>query len=394
MKTTIIKKPGHPLLHLILGVAGGLSLIILLILLFVSGRISAPLVHQQGASRWAGDGTLDFEQVSVFQSIAQSLDPSVIESAGQSVDNKLNEAGIPEANYLICYGGETSVAISSESGGSSAEAYLVGGDFFQLHGFRFLYGTGFQPEDVMQDRIVLDELAAWQLFSSNDCVGLPVSIEQDTYYVAGVVERETDDCTAEVYGESPRVYLSYKQWNQDAILSDGETTPVTFCEAVLPEPVDDFALSTFAEAIHVDEDSVRNNTERFDLAPLWENLQSLHLQGVLSNAVVYPYWESAAILAANQRSILLIPMLIFLILPVGWAIYAVIWAWRLIKAGGYGVYMIADRVNEHHKTNRYLKVMAERRREKERMIQFEDNDEEEPVSVAGIIDDDVDAGGL
>ncbi len=334
MKTTIIKRPGHPLLHLILGAAGGVSLIILLILFFVSWGISKPLAHQQGAERWAGGGTLDFEQVSVFRSVAEPLNATQIESAGESIDRKLTEAGIPDAKYLICYGGDASVSIQSENGNCNAAASLVGGDFFQLHGFKFLYGAGFQPEDVMQDRIVLDELAAWQLFSSNNCVGLPVTVGGELYYVAGVVEQETDNCTAEVYGEKPRVYLSYKQWNQDAILSERETTPVTFCEAVLPEPVDDFALSTFASAIGIDEDLVRNNTERYDIGPLWENLQSLHLQGVLSNAVVYPYWESAAMLAANQRSILLIPMLIFLFLPIGWGIYGVIWVWRFIKAGG------------------------------------------------------------
>jgi len=393
MKTTIIKKPGHPLLHLILGAAGVLSLVILLILTAVSHHISAPLLHQQGAERWAGGGDLAYEQVSIFRPVAESLNAASIERCGESIDMKLNEAGIPDASYLVAYGGETTATVLSENGRSSALMTLVGGDFFQLHGFKFLSGTGFMPEDVMQDRLVLDELAAWQLFSSNNCVGMSVTINGDVYYIAGVVEQETDDCSAECYGDKPRIYASYQNWNLDATLTGGALTPVTFCEAILPEPVDEFAQSTFAAAIGVDEDDVRNNSERYDLVPLWDNLQELHLQGVLSNAVVYPWWESAAMLAANQRSILLIPMAIFLLLPLGWAVYGVIWVWRMIKAGGHGVYLVADKLNERRKTSKYLKSQAQRRLERERMILCED-DEEDPVPAVGAADDDFGPDGL
>lgn len=395
MKTTIIKKPGHPLLHLILGAAGLLSLLLLLVLCAVSRRISSPLLHQQGGERWQGTGDLAYEQVSVFHSVAESMDASAIEACGTTIEDKLNEAGIPNASYLVCYGGEESASVISENGRSNALVTLVGGDFFQIHGFEFLAGAGFQPDDVMQDRIVLDELAAWQLFSSNNCVGMAVTIQGETYYVAGVVAQETDRCSAECYGEKPRIYASYEQWNRTSRLSGGSLTPVTFCEAVLPEPVDDFAVSTFQSAIGVNEDEIRNNTERYDLLPLWENLQSLHLQGILSNAVVYPWWESAAMLAANQRSILLIPIALLLLLPLGWVVYGVLWLWRGLKAGGYGVYLAADRLNERRKTKKFLDAMAQRRREKERMILCEDNDlEETSLSDPGAVDDHFDSDSL
>ncbi len=395
MKTTIIKKPGHPLLHLILGAAGVLSLLGAMVLLAVSRSISAPLLHQQGAERWMGGGTLAYEQVSVFRSVAESLNAATIEACGPTIESKLNDAGIPDASYLLCYGGEENAQVTSENGRSNAQMTLVGGDFFQLHGFTFLSGAGFQPEDVMQDRVVLDELAAWQLFSSNNCVGMPVSIGGDVYYVAGVVALETDDCSAACYGEKPRIYASYQHWNLENVLSSTALTPVTFCEAILPEPVDDFAISTLNAAISVEKDEICNNTERYGFLPLWANLRNMHMQGILSNAVVYPYWESAAMLATNQRSMLLVPIVLLLLLPLGWAIYGVVLIWHAIKAGGYNVYQLADRLNERRKTSKYMKAMAQRRREKERMILCENDElEENTLPGTGLADDDIDSDGL
>lgn len=409
MKTVYIRKPGHPLLHLILGAAGCLSLIVLLILLWVSSRISRPLLHQQGAERWQGTGAQQYEQVSVFRSVADCLDANTIENADQTIQTKLEEAGIPEASYLVCYGSEMNAAVRSDNGSSNAVMTLVGGDFFRLHGFQFLTGAGFLPDDVMQDRVVLDELAAWQLFSSNDCVGMQVTIQGDVFYVAGVVAPETDSCTGECYGEKARIYASYPYWNrssenppteESAQADTSSSTPVTFCEAVLPEPVDDFAIATLAAAISVDQDEIRSNTERYSLEALWDNLRTLHMQGILSNAVVYPYWESAAMLAANQRSVLLVPIFIFLLLPLGWAVYGLIWLWRLVKAGGHGVVSVADRVVERRRTKQYLKTMAQKRRRTERTDKdVDENEDDQPMdtdtlSVVGSTDDGYDADGL
>lgn len=364
MKTTRIIRSRHPLLQLVLGAVGLLTLLAFLILWGIVGRIGAPMVHQQGAERWQGEGALRYEQVSVFRSVADGLNAQTIEAADTVIDLKLNDAGIADASYLIAYGAEQNARAVSQNGRCDAALTWVGGDFFRLHGFAFLSGTGFQPEDVMQDRVVLDELAAWQLFSSNNCVGLSLTIDGNTYYVAGVVEQETDNATAECYGEKPRIYASYTGWQWQA--GEDASLPVTFCEAVLPEPVDDFAAATFAAAIGVEEKELCNNTERDTFTALWDNLQGLHMQGILSNAVVYPYWESAARLAANRQSLLLVPMLLCLIVPLGWGVYGVICLWRLVKAGGRGVAKLADNVIERRRTNRYLKAMALRRQMKER----------------------------
>lgn len=378
MKTTVIRRPKHWLLQLILGGVGVLSLLVFGILCAVAAHISSPLLHQQGAARWQGDGTLRYDQVSVFRSAAEGLNAQKIEAAGTSIETELNKAGSPNASYLIAYGAETTIQATSQNGRSDAALMLVGGDFFRIHGFTFLAGTGFLPDDVMQDRVVLDELAAWQLFSSDNCVGLSMTMNGREYYVAGVVAIETDDASAACYGDKPRIYASYTGWP----VAEGDAAlPVTFCEGILPEPVDEFALATFATAIGVDKDEVVDNTDRFTVPALWSNLRGLHMQGILSNAVVYPWWESAARLAANRRSLLLVPMAMALLVPLGWGVWGAVCLYRLIRAGGRGVVQLADNVVERRRTRNYIKAQALKRQAKERNEQYADEQSVEAGAV-------------
>lgn len=382
MKTKVIRRPKHLMRKLILGGVGALGLLVFGILCVAAGRISSPLLHQQGAGRWQGEGALRYDQVSVFRSVAEGLNAQGILSAGASIEAELDKAGCPDASYLIAYGAETAAQAVSDNGRCDAALTLVGGDFFRLHGFCFLAGAGFLPGDVMQDRVVLDELAAWQLFSSNDCVGLSMTMNGREYYVAGVVAIETDGASAACYGDKPRIYASYTGWPA----AEGEQAlPVTFCEGILPEPVDGFALATFAAGIGVDKEEVLDNTDRFTVPALWENLRGLHMQGILSNAVVYPWWESAARLAANRRSLLLVPMAIALLAPLGWGVWGVICLYRLIRAGGRGVARLADDVAERRKTRNYLKAQALRRQATERNEHnaYEQSVEADAVPAAG-----------
>ena len=362
----------HPILLLVLAIVGGVSLTALLILWRISSGISGALPHEQGALRWQGEGELEYAQVSVYRPVANPLSVSMIESSGDAIKAKLSDAGIPDAAYLIDYGAELTCGADSDGGNCSAALTLVEGDFFRLHGFRFLSGDGFRPDDVMQDRVVLDELAAWKLFSSNNCAGLRVHINGRDFYVAGVVERETDRYAKLCYGEEPRIYASYRGWYNTPGVEAGDPAPVTFCEAVLPEPVDGFAADAFVAGIGLDEDEISHNSERFRLESLWANLRGMHMQGILSNAVVYPYWESAARLAANRASLLLIPMLICLVPLTGWAIYGLLCLRRLVGAGGRGAAHLAERMVERRRTRAYLKHEAQKRRERK-----EEHDENE-----------------
>ena len=120
------------------------------------------------------------------------------------------------------------------------------------------------------------------------------------------------------------------------------------------------------------------------------------MQGILSNAVVYPYWESAARLSANRCSLLLIPIFIFLLLPAGWAVYGLVCLWRLIKAGGHGVVSLADCAVERRRTRIYLQTQTRERQSKERMDyddQMQSLDPDALSSVGGSRSGD-DAGSL
>lgn len=92
-------------------------------------------------------------------------------------------------------GTATSVAVSGPAGKSNVKTYGVGGDFFLFHPYTLLSGSYIAESDFAQDRVVLDENLAWQLFGSSDVAGMEVTIGERNYPVAGVVRLEDDKAT-------------------------------------------------------------------------------------------------------------------------------------------------------------------------------------------------------
>ena len=154
---------------------------------------------------------------------------------------------------------------------------------------------------------------------------------------------------------------------------------------LLADYKDDKIINQEAFFSQPDKDEVVDNTDRFSVPALWSNLRGLHMQGILSNAVVYPWWESAARLAANRRSLLLVPMAMALLVPLGWGVWGAICLYRLIRAGGRGVVHLADNVVERRRTRNYLKAQALKRQAKERNEQhaYEQSVEADAVPAAG-----------
>lgn len=81
-------------------------------------------------------------------------------------------------------GTATSVAVSGPAGKSNVKTYGVGGDFFLFHPYTLLSGSYIAESDFAQDRVVLDENLAWQLFGSSDVAGMEVTIGERNYPVA------------------------------------------------------------------------------------------------------------------------------------------------------------------------------------------------------------------
>ena len=84
-----------------------------------------------------------------------------------------------------------------------------GGNFFDFHPLRLLSGSYLSPDDVMDDRVLLDKETAWLLFGAFDVAGMSFSLDGTPVVVAGVYEHEKDAFSKLAYGEDMRIYMSY-----------------------------------------------------------------------------------------------------------------------------------------------------------------------------------------
>lgn len=61
----------------------------------------------------------------------------------------------------------------------------MGGNFFDFHPIRLLSGNYISPDDLMKDRVLLDEDTAWLLFGGTQLEGLSFKIDGVPFVVAG-----------------------------------------------------------------------------------------------------------------------------------------------------------------------------------------------------------------
>jgi hypothetical protein len=82
-------------------------------------------------------------------------------------------------------------------------------------------------------------------------------------------------------------------------------------EAVLPNPVNGFALDVFEKNFTSGgEYTVVENSKRFTISSLWEYITHMDTLGVRTSSVTYPWWENVAQVARYRCASLLIAEII------------------------------------------------------------------------------------
>ncbi len=306
------------------------ALILLALLWLLQSLLAASLPSQQAARRWAEGGDTRFAQVSCYLAADSGLSEDAVYTLRTSINNALSQASItadtPDARlWYDAYSAEVALTVSSLRGSVKTQAVGVGGDFFLIHPFELHDGYYFTPNDLVQDRILLDENVAWQLFGSYDVAGLEVSVNGRPMVISGVFKPEQDTASASVYGETSRVYVSYA-----ALLSQMPDLRASSYEAVLPDPVTGFALQILEKSISADEASREfvENSARFRNAALLRLLQNFGQRAVRDNAVILPYWENAARIAESRAALFLLAQLVIVLVPAAGVVILLVRAWR------------------------------------------------------------------
>lgn len=331
--------------RIILGINGILLLAFLLVTI-AANRKTDLLYSQNTASRWENEGE-SYAQVSAFFSPERNVQLDEVKGIRNSLMKKLSEDSYynedSSGRVLIdAYSGECETQIWREGNTLSVTAVGVGNDFFQFHPIPLLAGGYISGEDLNHDRVVLDENLAWAMFGSNDVVGMQIWMGNSIYVVAGVVAVDEDSLYKTAYGTGNRMYMSY-----EALKAQKEELKVTCYEAVMPNPISNYAFYALKSACGQDEmensetmkeeeknplnfDSceVIENSNRFESLILIENLAGNKYKSMRTNSVGYPFWENIARVITDWEIRMLFIRCLLLVFPLICAIVVLYRLWK------------------------------------------------------------------
>lgn len=314
----------------LLPAVNGVLLVCVLFLSWIAASKVRGLSSQQMADRWAAED-IPYAQVSAFLAPQQYVQADRISEVRSSLMGTLSKDAYDVRKetprlWIDGYSGECSVSVQRENKTQEVTAVGVGGDFFQFHPMQFLSGSGISEQDMNRDRIVVDRGFAWNMFGSNDIVGMQVKVNETYYTIVGVVAVEEERIPEIAYGDGCRIYMLY-----DELAKQAPELTITCYEAVLPNPISNYAVNAVKKAFGLseeEEDSVKKhnpvnredleileNTGRFHFLSLLSGIRNRKYLSMRANHIAYPFWENVARVAEERQRDLLLWRMILLIIP-------------------------------------------------------------------------------
>ncbi|MBQ9685312.1 MAG: ABC transporter permease [Oscillospiraceae bacterium] len=305
----------------------GLCLLLLLgcgVCLLALNGVKKALPSQQAARRWQGENDTAFAQISCFMPTADGLSMERLYAFRNDMAQKLIGASLdPQKDTGLytdawCSFGKVKVSAGRRSG--EVQAVAVGGRFFDFHPLQLLSGNYLSPDDVMDDRVLLDRETAWLLFGGTELTGMSFSINGTPFVVAGVYERESDRFSKSADDGGMCIYMS---WEGYCRLT--ETEPGIVCyELVMAEPVKGFVYSAVEEKFPIKTAELVDNSHRYEADRLLKLLKNRTERSMRKGNVTLPYWENAARASEDSAAQLLAGAMLLATVPAVLALYALI----------------------------------------------------------------------
>lgn len=354
---------------------------------WLGGLLESQYAHE----RWRGENEQRFAQVSCFFPVGSELDANELLSMGSRLDEKLLGAGLESPDtgclYVQAYSAKGKINVSGTRGETECSALGIGGDFFVFHPLRLRSGSYISGDDLMEDRVLLDEELAWKLFGGVELEGMTVTIDGRPFYVAGVVERETDFASQRAYSEGAGIFMSY-----DVLLQLGAVSGVSCYELVCADPISGFAKTAVSELLSADgTNPVVENSSRFTLGGIIDVISSFGTRSGNTQGVIYPYWENAARMTEDYMALCLVLTAVFAALPAGCAcVLAVSLLRRGRRAARRGIGRLVSGVQERsyarageRLSSREKRRAAEKRAKTEgKHVKKRDNKKEEQLTAS------------
>lgn len=311
------------------------AIFVSLCLHMLSSHLKNQLLHEKVATLWDAEG--DTAHISVYftenekyalkqqsgelgyflQNIYHNLMQKVTESSAQEAGVKNTNA----RNLIYGYYASGKVTVQYNKKKADVNAYGVGGDFFQFHPVKLLCGSYFSENDLMQDRIILDEETAWQLFGSSDVVGLFVTINEIPHMVVGVYERERGYLLDAAGNAESRIFVSHSTLEQNGVYYG-----LGGVEYLIPNPVTGFGLGLVQNEYLNREVSFVEHQNRFAFFPLLRIVTQIGTRSMGLSGITFPYWEN---IARSYEDFLASLLVIRLVLMAYVMIVAIFFVWQM-----------------------------------------------------------------
>ena len=294
-------------------------------------RLSGLLNTQKEAERWRGESDLEFCQISCFIPTDEKIGISDVYAFRYAMLNRFHEAALDVDNDSTLFvdawstGGKAIASTSLGKGDVAVTA--VGGAFFDFHPIRLISGNYLKENDLMQDRVLLDEDTAWLLFGGTDLTGLELRIDNVPFVVAGVIQREQDFASRKAYTDGMGLFMSY-----DAYKLLHEDAGITCYELAMAEPVNNFTVNFAREKFPIGKGVFLENTGRFSVGRLLKLLGEFGVRSMQNRSISYPYWENAARCIEDWCTLLLLLGSMAAVLPV---VTLAVWIVRWLHRGKY-----------------------------------------------------------
>ena len=351
----------------ILGLFSAVCLLLAGGILIYENQVVKELYDQQMAGRWDKGGSSS--QISLFFAEDAVEDAAYFKGIEQNVDKALLMASIVSGNenarlWIDAVSRNGKVSLSTNRSKIEVNVVGVSGEFFQFHPQKIVSGAIFSESNLMKDGIILDEDTAWQLFGSSDVAGMQVMIGEVPHFVTGVVEREQGRLQKAAGLEKPICFLSLESLEEYGVPKGGFTY-----EIVLPNPIQNFALSTMQNIVGTNNENVVviENSTRFELLRLIGVIRDFGIRSMSLKGVVYPYWENVARGLEDILALCLLLKSMLLLFPIVFAMIVLAYVWRnRTWTLGKGIVWMQDKMYEAgtkrvHKKKKIIKKKRKRR---------------------------------
>lgn len=309
-----VKLPGRG--KLALWCAGAGLALCCLALGLLWGRLAGTLQSQLAAERYRGENEQRYAQASAFFPVGAEPGRSEINSFRQGMDGKLLDVSMEAAEgapalWFDAYSGTGELTVKGVKASATVPATGVGGEWFRFHPLELRSGGFIAEDELMHDRVILDEKLAWQLFGGYELTGLTVTINGKPFVIAGVVAMEDDRASAKAHETNGEIFLHFDALQQ--LLGTEGSGGVSCYELVCAEPISGFTLGLLTEGFKGAQ--TVQNTGRFALGNIFGLLRGFGERSMQASGVVYPYWENAARLTEDNLALILAGMLLTAVLP-------------------------------------------------------------------------------